>query len=287
MSKYDALMEHLATRSEPVVMLSFTQIDALVTGGLPASARQHSAWWANSRTAHAHAAAWLDAGRTAQPDFNSGRVRFPRGVERRIGPRSGPGSGPEVRTRSTGTTRPPTLGPERLVAAPLATSSSGTVPTVQPRTRAQPDHSRRIGLVGCVKEKATSAKPARDLYVSTLFHGRRAYVERSCDEWWILSAKHGLLNPEEVVEPYDQTLKEVGTAARRLWSLKVLEALVERVVPTSHDIIEVHAGAEYRDYGLVHGLRRLGCRIMNPTEGLVFGEQLAFYKSVAQAVDDQ
>ena len=37
---------------------------------------------------------------------------------------------------------------------------------------------RRIGLVGCVKEKAGTARPARDLYVSTLFVGRRAYVER-------------------------------------------------------------------------------------------------------------
>lgn len=287
MSKYDGLKNHLASRSEPVVVLSFTQLEALVAGGLPASARQHPAWWANSQTAHAHAAAWLDAGRTAQPDFNSGRVRFSRGVERRIGPRSGTGSDPGAPNRKAGTKQPPTLGPERPVVASPARSSSGPVPTVQPLTRAQPGHSRRIGLVGCVKDKATSAKPARDLYVSTLFHGRRAYVERSCDEWWILSAKHGLLHPEQVIEPYDQTLKEAGTAGRQMWSLKVLDALVERVVPTSHDIIEVHAGAEYRDYGLVHGLRRLGCQIVNPTEGLVFGEQLAFYKSVIQAVDGQ
>ena len=46
--------------------------------------------------------------------------------------------------------------------------------------------SRHMGLVGCVKEKAGSPRPAKDLYVSTLFSGRRSFVERSCEQWWIL-----------------------------------------------------------------------------------------------------
>jgi hypothetical protein len=52
--------------------------------------------------------------------------------------------------------------------------------------------SRRIGLVGCVKDKVNVPTKARDLYVSPLFVGRRRYVERTCDQWWILSAAHGL-----------------------------------------------------------------------------------------------
>src|SRR5664280_3570422 len=32
---------------------------------------------------------------------------------------------------------------------------------------------------------------------------RRTYVERSCDEWWILPALHGLVHPDEVLEPYE------------------------------------------------------------------------------------
>ena len=46
--------------------------------------------------------------------------------------------------------------------------------------------TRRIGLVGCVKQKPRKPALAKDLYTSTLFEGRRRYVEQSCDDWWIL-----------------------------------------------------------------------------------------------------
>jgi hypothetical protein len=80
-----------------------------------------------------------------------------------------------------------------------------------------PDNAtgRRIGLLGCVKEKAYEPRRSRDLYLSTLFEGRRAYVERSCDQWWILSAEHGLVSPDEGLAPYDLSLKNAGRATRR------------------------------------------------------------------------
>jgi hypothetical protein len=49
----------------------------------------------------------------------------------------------------------------------------------------------RIGLVGCVKGKRSRPAPARELYTSALFLGRRAFVEATCERWFILSAKHG------------------------------------------------------------------------------------------------
>ncbi len=137
---------------------------------------------------------------------------------------------------------------------------------------------RRVGLVGCVKVKAVSARPARDLYLSTLFSGRRAYVERSCDEWWILSADHGLVSPDEVLAPYDVTLKTAGRQERRRWSAGVLTALAEHLRPTNGDVLEIHAGAEYRDFGLIDGLRAWGCTVDIPTEGMGIGRQLQFYK---------
>lgn len=54
-SKCESLTDFLRGRSEPVVELSFAELDLIVPGGLPGSARRHPAWWANSRTAHDHA----------------------------------------------------------------------------------------------------------------------------------------------------------------------------------------------------------------------------------------
>jgi hypothetical protein len=136
---------------------------------------------------------------------------------------------------------------------------------------------RRIGLVGCVRTKAADPAPAGDLYVSPLFVGRRKYVQLSCDEWWILSAKFGLVHPLEVVAPYDVALKDLGRAERRAWSAGVLVAIDKRIKPTGGETFEFHAGAEYRDFGLATGLIARGCRLDNPTLGMLIGEQLHFY----------
>ncbi|MFZ6005759.1 MAG: DUF6884 domain-containing protein [Actinomycetota bacterium] len=135
----------------------------------------------------------------------------------------------------------------------------------------------RIGLVGCVKQKASRAMPAADLYESTLFEGRRAFVKLSCDRWWILSAEHGLVHPASVLEPYDRALKDMGRAERRAWSEHVLRSLDDAEGDLDGAVVEIHAGAEYRDFGVTDGLRRRGCQVEVPTEGMRIGRQLQFY----------
>jgi hypothetical protein len=140
-----------------------------------------------------------------------------------------------------------------------------------------PVSDRRIGLVGCVKRKLAQAAPARDLYVSDLFLGRRAFVERTCDRWFILSALHGLVDPSRVLEPYDRTLKDASAAERRAWSALVVEDLKRTLGNLGEVTFELHAGMEYREFGLRQGLEREGARIEIPAKGLRMGEQLAFY----------
>lgn len=135
----------------------------------------------------------------------------------------------------------------------------------------------RIGLVGCVKEKRSEAAPARELYRSQLFLGRMAWVERTCDRWFILSALHGLVDPGEVLAPYDATLKDMSTGRRREWSQRVLHELEEAVGPLEAHVYEIHAGAEYVEYGLAEGLLRRGAQVERPMQGLRLGEQLAAY----------
>ena len=138
----------------------------------------------------------------------------------------------------------------------------------------------RVGLVGCTKSKRAVASPARDLYdPSTLFRGRRAYVERTCDRWFILSALYGLVDPDDVIEPYDVALKSASTAERRAWSRGVLESLRTELGDLRGIEFECHAGSEYLNFGVVDGLQALGATVTVPTEGLSFGRQLAFYSN--------
>lgn len=143
----------------------------------------------------------------------------------------------------------------------------------------------RIGLVGCVKTKLDHAAVARDLYVSALFRGRRAYVETSCDRWFILSSLYGLVDSDEVIETYEQSLKGVTTAARRQWAKEVLRSLDEQLGDMSHIIFEVHAGDDYTGYGLAQGLLERDARLEWPVRGLTMGEQLAFYSNRTASPD--
>ena len=135
----------------------------------------------------------------------------------------------------------------------------------------------KIGLVGCVKTKRTTGALARDLYTSTLFAGRRRYVEESSDRWFVLSALHGLVRDDEWLEPYDETLNDQSTQSKRRWAEKVLADLDSLGLDFRSTTFEIHAGNEYRSFGLVDGLRARGATVEVPAAHLGQGEQLAFY----------
>jgi hypothetical protein len=64
MSKYDPLMEYLDRSVARPVELTFEEIASMVAG-LPISAYNHPAWWANESPGghHVQAHAWLSSGR--------------------------------------------------------------------------------------------------------------------------------------------------------------------------------------------------------------------------------
>lgn len=135
-----------------------------------------------------------------------------------------------------------------------------------------------IGLVSCTKRKKESAAKPKDLYEpSALFRKAREYVEQNHDEWYVLSAKHHMLNPEgPAIEPYDETLTSTGVDDRRSWSQTVIEQLEDRELLVEDNTLVIHAGAAYYDE-----LRPLldpePVDIEIPTEGLRMGETLAWY----------
>ena len=108
-----------------------------------------------------------------------------------------------------------------------------------------------------------------ELYTSPLFRGRRAWVERTCDRWLVLSAERGLVEPGRVLAPYDLALTDLPRAARRTWSDGVVQALEQALGGLSGVVFELHAGSAYLDNGLVAGLREQGCRVEASGQGSV------------------
>lgn len=138
------------------------------------------------------------------------------------------------------------------------------------------DRDSDVVLLGCVKEKRATRSPAKDLYVSDLFGKRRAYAEASGKLWFILSAKLGLVDPDEEIDPYDLRLDDLSAFEREQWGRRVVSDLADKLGSLDGLVFEVHAGAAYRE-AIAAPLSLAGAGLVNPLQGLRFGEQLSWY----------
>jgi cytoplasmic iron level regulating protein YaaA (DUF328/UPF0246 family) len=135
---------------------------------------------------------------------------------------------------------------------------------------------QRIVLVACAAKKYAGRQPAKSLYASTLFRKSRAWAERNGDAWYILSALHGLVHPDTVIESYDLTLKKRSRRDNREWSARTVDQILK--VATEGDTVVFLAGTAYREYVAVE-LRRAGITVEAPMEGLTIGLQLQWLTS--------
>lgn len=134
---------------------------------------------------------------------------------------------------------------------------------------------KKIVLISCVSQKLTHRAKAKDLYVSTLFNLNLKYANSlSPNEIYVLSAKHGLLELEREIDPYEETLNNMRTAEIKEWANKVLQQLRSVASLEEAEFIFL-AGEKYRKYLLP--------QIKNtvvPLKGLRIGEQLQRLKEL-------
>ena len=129
----------------------------------------------------------------------------------------------------------------------------------------------RICLVSCVSLKDSRKMKAGDIYLSPLFKKAKEYASNNFDQWYILSAKYGLIQPGTIIEPYEKTLNKMSRQDRRKWSEDVFEEL--KKCTQSDDEITFVAGQRYRQ-DLTSLLLKRGNKIQVPMEGLGIGKQL-------------
>jgi len=172
---------------------------------------------------------------------------------------------------------------EQVTFVRRAVSPQSAAPRLAPRgpVAGRPD----LVLIGCVKSKLDHPAQAKDLYTSALFRKERAYAEASGQPWFILSAQHGLVSPDEVIEPYDVYLKTTPESYRRHWGSLVLDQMRGACGPLSGKAIEIHASEAYVD-ALRSGLQEAGATVLEPLAGLRMGERQHWYDTGGGAGGD-
>lgn len=121
-------------------------------------------------------------------------------------------------------------------------------------------------LVACCGRKLTDQAAAADIYISALFKKSRIYAEQR-GQWFILSALHGLLDPSEVIAPYNVCLKKMPAQKRREWGQKVREQM--ETAGLKGLALVVLAGAGY-----VKPLSDAGLTMFQPMKGFSIGKRL-------------
>lgn len=212
---------------------------------------------------------------------------------RRIDPSRQPGSlGPVIQ----GMTRDASGGPPSPCGTPLARVSHGRYRLVESAAHSETIHTHPaplavvqrpvvpagvnridIALIGCVKTKLDRSASARDLYRSPLFTYRRAYAERHADRYYILSAEHGLVRPDALLQPYDTALAQQSSAYRRAWGQWVVAKLLAAEQSLRGLVIDIHAGDEYAS-AVTSLLTEAGAQVRRPLVGLPLGRQLSWYR---------
>ena len=86
-----------------------------------------------------------------------------------------------------------------------------------------------VSFISCVKEKRKGKYKAKDLYISDFFKKSLKYCLNTHDKVYILSAKYGLLDLEDMIEDYDMTLNDFSKSQRIEWSDKVYEQVQPRI----------------------------------------------------------
>lgn len=127
----------------------------------------------------------------------------------------------------------------------------------------------KIILISCVSKKLGTKSKAQDLYISPLFKKNFAYAKSlNPHKIFILSAKYGLVNLNQRIEPYNKTLNEMKNSEIKEWANLILTQMKE-IFNLDEDEFIFLAGNNYRKFLIKH--------IKNykvPMEGLGIGKQL-------------
>ena len=166
-------------------------------------------------------------------------------------------------------------GGAATASTPTVDSNPAAAPALAPIS-GEPRPRADVVLVGCVKRKQDHGAPAKELYASDYFLKMRSYAEHAESPWFILSAEHGLVGPDDWLEPYDRYLPDTSREYREAWGRHVAEQLVQAIGSLTGLVVEIHAGSAYVD-SVQPTLRSRGAVVIDMLHGLPIGRRLSWY----------
>jgi hypothetical protein len=123
----------------------------------------------------------------------------------------------------------------------------------------------RVVLVGSSGATGTGPDAAGRLFRSSGFARAREHAVHSRLPWFVLSAKHGLLDPDDVISPFGTQIDDQPAGYRSAWGEWVVAQLADRV-RLDGVVVEVHGGVDFAQ-PLRQPLARAGATLEIPLPG--------------------
>ena len=131
----------------------------------------------------------------------------------------------------------------------------------------------KIVLISCVSKKRSIKTSAEEMYISPWFKLALKYAKSlNHDRIFILSAKYGLLNLKDEIEPYNLFLNKLKSYEVEQWARGVLDDLSKETDLQNDEFIFL-AGEKYRKF-LIPKIKNY----FVPMKGLGIGRQLRWLK---------
>lgn len=122
-------------------------------------------------------------------------------------------------------------------------------------------------LIGCGQSKKSGNHPAAKIYTGNVFRMARLAAEASGYPWAILSGKHHLVWPTDVISSYECQLTLMSAAERADWDRRCVESLDSRFPLSSRVRVTILASRLYSD-SIADLLRDYDCEVITPLAAL-------------------
>jgi hypothetical protein len=124
----------------------------------------------------------------------------------------------------------------------------------------------RIAFIACSKTKSAQSCRAKEFYRGELFKKALRYCSLHFSCIYILSAKYGLVELDQILSPYEETLNNKSRQQRAIWSNRVKQQMRYKQIEGSE--FWFFTGKKYCEF--FEGEK--------PLAGLSLGNQLRFFK---------
>ena len=105
-----------------------------------------------------------------------------------------------------------------------------------------------ICFISCVKKKQNKKCIAKDMYISNYFKYLLKYAYKTnSDKIFILSAKYGVLELNDKIEPYEKCLNNVTEKEKKEWAFKCYNQLKQKNIDFNDKTIWL-CGKNYKKY---------------------------------------